>query len=286
MEIPKGTFHKTAVNLFLGDGKFYAKLKRINGEYNRDYVVYDPKNELDQETSFENIDGFFGASRSIIPSKIFQTHKSMEYIQNDEQLKMATDSWKKEGFEYHFFTDDECEKFIKENFDENVYKAYMKCPRVVMKADLWRYCVIYFYGGIYADADTICLTHPSIFLRNSQLVLVPESDNIHLCQWVFSAPQHSPVLKSIIDLSVERILNRKVIKGHNIIHKLTGPGVFTSGIEKFLKENNYTRYVRKRDYTDYPETILYVFEQKYFHKCVIQHLYTGCRPDGWKNNMP
>ena len=33
-------------------------------------------------------------------------------------------------------------------------------PIAVMKADLWRYCVIYKYGGIYADADTVCKINP------------------------------------------------------------------------------------------------------------------------------
>jgi mannosyltransferase OCH1-like enzyme len=75
----------------------------------------------------------------------------MEYINSKEKIKNAVNSWKKHSdFEYNFYDDAQCEEFIKNNFDSNVYEAYMKCPMNVMKADLWRYCVIYKYGGIYA----------------------------------------------------------------------------------------------------------------------------------------
>mgnify|MGYP003338487358 CR=1 FL=1 len=42
----------------------------------------------------------------------------------------------------------------------------------------------------------------------------------------------------IIGLSIIRILSVKQFKGEHIIHFLTGPGVFTDGIEHFLKINN------------------------------------------------
>ena len=36
---------------------------------------------------------------------------------------------------------------------------FIKLSLKVMKGDLWRYCVVYHYGGIYADADTICFIY-------------------------------------------------------------------------------------------------------------------------------
>lgn len=66
----------------------------------------------------------------------------------------------------------------------------------VMKADLWRYCVVYHYGGLYTDSDTVCLQNPSIFLKDSYLTTTLEHDT-HFCQWTFSAPPKSPILKRI-----------------------------------------------------------------------------------------
>jgi len=86
-------------------------------------------------------------------------------------------------FNYYFFDDKMCDNFMKQNFGEKINKAYSMLPMAVMKADLWRYCVIYKYGGIYADADTVCKVHPNIFINDSLLTIVAENET-HLCQWV------------------------------------------------------------------------------------------------------
>ena len=167
---------------------------------------------------------------SLIPKNIFQTHKSIDYINSKPKLVNAINSWKKHRqFNYYFFNDSQCENFIKKHFPNKIYLAYKKLPMAVMRADLWRYCVIYKYGGIYADTDAICLNNPNFFINDTNLILAPEN-NVHLCQWTFSAPKNSPILKQIIELSVIKILSIKEIKGEHIIHELTGPGVFTQGI--------------------------------------------------------
>ena len=216
-----------------------------------------------------------------IPKNIYQTHKSINYINTKPKLVKAIKSWVKhtKEFNYFFYNNQMCNDFIKNNFDENVYKAYSMLPMPVMKADLWRYCIIYKYGGIYADTDTVCKINPNIFINNSFLTIVPENET-HLCQWVFSAPANSPILKSIIDLSVERILNTP-IKGEHIIHYLTGPGLFTAGIEKYLIENNYPVFDDKKNYYNYPNPFLIVFDYNNFHKNIVQHLFAGQDEDGW-----
>jgi mannosyltransferase OCH1-like enzyme len=216
-----------------------------------------------------------------IPKNIYQTHKSINYINTKPKLVKAIKSWVKhtKEFNYFFYNNQMCEDFIKNNFDENVYKAYSILPMPVMKADLWRYCIIYKYGGIYADTDAVCLYNPIIFINDSLLTFAPENET-HLCQWTFSAPANSPILKSIIDLSVERILNTP-IKGEHIIHYLTGPGLFTDGIEKYLIENNYPIFDNKKNYYNYPNPILIVFDYDNFHKNIVQHLFSGQDQDGW-----
>jgi len=174
-----------------------------------------------------------------IPKKIFQTHKSFEYIKSKKKLLYSVNSWKKyRDFEYNFYDDEMCDKFIKENFPENVYLAYTILPISVMKADLWGYCMIYYNGGIYADTDTICQVNPEIFIKNNLLVCSLEKGKKYFCQWVFAAPCKSPILKKIIDLSVERILNTHSIKGEYITHYLTGRSLFTEAIILYLKNNN------------------------------------------------
>lgn len=223
----------------------------------------------------------------MIPKQIFQTHKSIEYINRHRKLVSATNSWKKStklGYAYYFFSNEKCELFIKDNFDSDIYNAYMKLPISVMKADLWRYCVIYKYGGIYADADTICHVNPDIFIlnNNSLLTFVPEND-VHLCQWVFAAPPNSPVLKTIIDLCVDRILKSTFDEGEHLIHYLTGPGVFTNGINKFVHETLGMKTPTNINlYTKFPKpNIFKVFQPNIFHSKIVTHLFFGGREGGW-----
>lgn len=224
---------------------------------------------------------------NITPCNIFQTHKSMPYIRSKPDIFNAFKSWAiySNSFNYYFYNDKMCDNFIKDtaiNINKDIYTAYCRVPLAVMKADLWRYCVIYHYGGIYADTDTICKTHPTIFITNSLLTIGPENRD-HLCQWTFSAPQGSPILKSIIDLSVERIINMAEIKGEHIIHHLTGPGVFTDGIEKYLKGCNLPTFEHDRTlYYNYPhKDVLTVFNHRVFHSKIVQHLFSGQHDDGW-----
>ncbi len=220
-----------------------------------------------------------------IPNNIYQTHKSMEYIKTKPDILKAVNSWKKYAdkykFNYNFYSNDECETFIKDNFEEKIYNAYMKCPLPVMKADFWRYCIIYKNGGIYADADTVCNYDPNILLKhNHYMVIVPENKT-HLCNWIFAAPKNSPILKTVIDLSTKRILDMDIIKGEHIIHVLTGPGLLTDGIELYLKNNNLPTFTNKNCYAEYCDPELYVFNPNIFHKKYVIHLFAGQDDDGW-----
>jgi hypothetical protein len=226
------------------------------------------------------------SQKNIIPKKIFQTHKSIDFVRNTSKLRLAMNSWRKHSkeFEYYFYTDEICDKFMQENYEGPIYEAYKKLPLGVMKADLWRYCIIYKYGGIYADIDTICYVNPSYLLRNAQIVCAPESDENYLCQWTFAAPPESPALKCIIDLAVERINKVTKFVGKDIVHFLTGPQVFTEGIEKFLIGHSLKLFRSKTNYVKYSGKIphIFVFDKNLFHKKMIKHLFAGYDTNGWK----
>lgn len=226
-------------------------------------------------------------TEQFIPKNIFQTHKNIEYINNDKNLKNAQKSWKNnKEYIHHFYDNDMCDSFMKNEFSE-IYHIYKKLPIPVMKADMWRYCIIYKYGGIYADSDTVCKVRNlnKIFNKNSLLIGVPENDT-HLCQWIFAAPKGSPILKSIIDLLVERVGKETNFKGKDhIIHYLTGPGVFTEGIENYLKKHNQKLEKRKSKYENHKNTIIHIYSPNNFHKNIVQHLFTGQKEDGWLNDI-
>lgn len=217
------------------------------------------------------------------PNNIFQTHKSINYIKSKSKIINAVQSWKKQpNFCYYFYSDALCENFIKKHFNGKVYQAYMKLPLAVMKADLWRYCVIYHFGGIYADTDAVLLHDPNIFLNNALLTVAPENE-VHFCNWTFSAPKKSPIIRNIINLSVKRILAIHEIKGEHIVHDLTGPGVFTDGIEEYLNKNGHQTHQNKKHYSRYRNNTIMVFNHTNFHNNIIKHLFSGQDQDGWSN---
>ena len=82
-----------------------------------------------------------------IPKRIFQTHKSTQYVQQRPKLRNAIQSWRQHvpTYSYYFYTNEMCEEFMQNNFSEDIYNAYMKLPEFipVLRADLWRYCIIY-----------------------------------------------------------------------------------------------------------------------------------------------
>lgn len=231
-----------------------------------------------------NVENFLNDAPDI-PKQIFQTHKSNNYILNDKKLNNARNSWTKHtNYKYNFYDDKKQDEFMKTHFND-IYDVYSNLPIPVMKSDLWRYCVVYHYGGIYTDADTICLSSPDDLIKSAYLVCSPESDENLLCQWTFSAPKESPVLKSIIDLSVHRLRNEqdKYKTNKNYVHYFTGPQVFTNGIDNWLNKNNVPIPKKelglKLDYKSFDKPI-YVHECNHFHGHIVKHLFTG--GGGWK----
>jgi mannosyltransferase OCH1-like enzyme len=86
----------------------------------------------------------------IIPLVIYQTWMTKllpdKMMKSVEKLKKANPE-----FEYKLFDDTDCRNFIDLHFNSNVLFAYDNLVPGAFKADLWRYCVLFIYGGIYID---------------------------------------------------------------------------------------------------------------------------------------
>jgi hypothetical protein len=52
---------------------------------------------------------------------------------------------------HYLFCDDDCREFIRKEYPPDVLMAYDRLIPTAFKADLWRYCVLYLYGGVYLD---------------------------------------------------------------------------------------------------------------------------------------
>lgn len=54
-------------------------------------------------------------------------------------------------FRHFLYNEEQIYEFIKNNFDKEVLNAYLALIPKAFKIDLFRYCVLYMYGGIYID---------------------------------------------------------------------------------------------------------------------------------------
>lgn len=112
----------------------------------------------------ENIKNIYKLTKDIFPNKysydiqiplnIFQTWHTKKL---SPKMFAAVNLIKKNNprFKYSLYDDLDCREFIKNNFNSDVLYAYDKLIPGAYKADLWRYCILYKYGGIYLDIKYI-----------------------------------------------------------------------------------------------------------------------------------
>ena len=60
-------------------------------------------------------------------------------------------------FKYILWKDEQINSFMQTEFSE-YYTAFNKLPRMIMKIDMFRYFLMYKYGGLYTDMDYIMFT--------------------------------------------------------------------------------------------------------------------------------
>jgi len=187
-----------------------------------------------------------------IPLNLFQTWKTKNLSKVFQDI---VDSWKIKNPEYNYqlFDDNDCEEFIKQNFDEKVYYAYSNLKLGAFKADLFRYCVLYIHGGVYADIDTICINKIEYFLDGIDFA-TPIDFNTNI-KWgkynlfnafIASVPRH-PILLDCINRIVYN-MEHKIIPSSSV--DLTGPGVLGRAVNTFLKKQETSSFVNREGTID------------------------------------
>lgn len=166
----------------------------------------------------------------MIPKIIWQTYK-VPISELPEYALAAVGSWKSmnPSWEHRYMDDEAAAEFVLAEYGEEWHRIFTGCPIGVMKADLWRYLVVYRHGGVYADLDTVCKAPIDLWLDPDAKMLVATEHANHLCQWTFAAEPGHPVLKSVLDTVFAGFQNPDY-SNPDFVHILTGPDVWTRGI--------------------------------------------------------
>jgi len=192
---------------------------------------------------------------SNIPKKIFQTWE-VPTDKMSQEMRNLINTWKEKNPNYNYILYDakDRENFIKNNFTKQIYDAYCRILPGAYKADLWRYCVLYIYGGVYIDIDTICIGNLDDFLQEGiEFVCIIDfnrslTDGQHNLAngFIASVPQ-SKILKYCIDIIIYQIDNN--IIPHSKLN-FSGPGVLGRAMNTYLNLPEYNSFVGKEGKCD------------------------------------
>src|SRR5262245_34059765 len=140
-----------------------------------------------------------------IPKIIWQTMKTNVV---PKIISDSCNSWIDENpeYEYRFFDDKDIYEFIKKEFPQYL-RVYKKIKYGAGKADLWRYLVIYRYGGIYADIDCKCIVSLRKWVGPRSLWVTHLGINRDVCQWLLMSIPKNPIFKRAAEKSYENLVH-------------------------------------------------------------------------------
>jgi mannosyltransferase OCH1-like enzyme len=169
-----------------------------------------------------------------IPANIFQTWESKKIptLMFQSILSIIKNN---PNFRYYLFDDQDCLKFIKENFNKDILEAYDNLIPGAYKADLWRYCILYKMGGIYIDIKYRPINGFRLYNLLEKEHWVLDIDGKKIYNAIIVCKPGNQILLNAINKIVENVKNKYY--GNSSLEP-TGPAL----LEKFfLKEekNNF-----------------------------------------------
>jgi mannosyltransferase OCH1-like enzyme len=174
-----------------------------------------------------------------IPKKIFQTWHTNEL---PPLMKQCTQKLREDNpeFEYYLYNDQECRKFIEDNYDKSIVEAYDILIPGAFKADLWRYCVLYKYGGIYLDIKYQCENgFKLIHLLEDTSTWVKENDNRVVYTGLLVCEPNNKKMWNCIQQIVKNVKNKYY--GRECTSP-TGPDLFEKYFTEYEKNKIHFYY--------------------------------------------
>jgi mannosyltransferase OCH1-like enzyme len=194
----------------------------------------------------------------MIPQIIWQTYKSS--LPPHASIE-SIQSWLKKNphYAWYYFDDAKCNQFIRDHFDDEFYIMYNSLPFGVMKADVWRVAIVYVYGGIYTDIDTICLTPIAQWINLGDLIVMVETLHGSLANFSFAASAKHPalytVLKTFLQLYNEPNFLNRIEKTPTPIQNF-GAHAFSYGILKHYNLDNKESMSKGANYYNSMENVI------------------------------
>ena len=200
----------------------------------------------------------------LIPKKIFQTYNNNDYHNVFHYNAVQSILEFNPDFEYYFFNDFDCRDFIKNNYNEQILNCYDTLYPCAYKADLFRYLLIYKYGGIYIDNKYV--------VRNSFYSIIDKNDtNLYCYDKIDDCILNSVLISKENELNYKLIIEKIITNIKNNIYGIcplhpTGPRIFYEFFNQCNVKLNHKVY---QPVTNYKNCIIYkdkfIFINTFYH---------------------
>jgi hypothetical protein len=170
-----------------------------------------------------------------IPKHIYMCHKIKENVDT-----FSAPKWQilNPDYKIHTYGNEECIAFLRSEYGQRYVDIFNHIRNGPIKGDFWRVCILYKYGGVYADADIDPLVPISEFLEQGVQFLTSGSYQAGLLNPHFIVSvAGNPVLKECIDSYVHFYNTRHPYSywGWSITNIMIGPlrkqtGSFREGV--------------------------------------------------------
>jgi hypothetical protein len=84
-------------------------------------------------------------------------HDLQKIPQDIEECIASWIAWERSGFTHYLFDQHEAHEFIAGSLGARYECAFRRCYHPAMQADYFRLCYLLLQGGLYVDADDVCL---------------------------------------------------------------------------------------------------------------------------------
>jgi mannosyltransferase OCH1-like enzyme len=129
------------------------------------------------------------------------------------------------AFTFHLFDDNDCREFIKSNYPDVILNTFDKLKPGAYQADLFRYCILYTFGGIYLDIKYVPFNYFKLINLTETEHWVLDTDNNGIYNALMVLKKGNPILLKAIYQIVENV-NRNYY-GQTALD-VTGPGLLAN----------------------------------------------------------
>jgi mannosyltransferase OCH1-like enzyme len=172
----------------------------------------------------------------MIPKIIWQTYEQ-SFDQLPGYLIDMINTWKVKNpeYEYRYASSDDRNKFVLDNFGQHWLDLFLGCPVPVMRADIWRYMVLYKVGGVYTDIDTVCNDPVNTWIDSKKDFIIAIENDFNFASWTMASAPNNPALLHLINNIKNKLESiTDYSKEPYYVHMTTGPAIWTESIISYF----------------------------------------------------